>query len=504
MQKSYSFYSYQLNKEKFNQIKQIAEHLRDYKNIISQYLYDNLLEDLFFGKISLTSFDKECRNAYGKKGMFYQQVHRDVLVKYKTTIDKIKLKHKKTPLVHVLKFLIKYYKDETDLVWISSNQKYKTIHEYIEKYGERLLKLTKTIQKRFLKKLKPIKYRSLTFTGINQLSNKKHMLELSDLKLTNAIINFNIPKGDLIVIPTHWSSKYHDKLSTYKIGINTMNQSQIGYRCTITDDNRLKFSFTKEVPDEVMADNDLIDIVGVDTNTKNNLFTTSNGDVIHWDDKLIKKLIYHKKRNQEITSTKQKRNLDTSFSKRQIRIENKNKRRALHHVEKKIVELIKKTNSKHLVMEWLEKSGGKNHTVFKINNYEINYNDLFKMLRLFDIKNIIRRIANNYGISVSFVHPEFTSQQCSECNYISKENRKTQEIFKCKNCNHTENADVNASKNIKNRLLSNVLRNNLNILVGKMHYVYYTKDYSHRYVKQIIMKSFANANVGTSKDTFDL
>ena len=46
------------------------------------------------------------------------------------------------------------------------------------------------------------------------------------------------------------------------------------------------------------------------------------------------------------------------------------------------------------------------------------------------------------------VDPKFTSQTCNECGHVSKENRKSQDKFVCTACGHTENADINASKNI--------------------------------------------------------
>ena len=42
-----------------------------------------------------------------------------------------------------------------------------------------------------------------------------------------------------------------------------------------------------------------------------------------------------------------------------------------------------------------------------------------------------------------------------------QENRKEKEVFKCINCNHEDNADINASKNIRDRITVNVLRNSL-------------------------------------------
>lgn len=46
------------------------------------------------------------------------------------------------------------------------------------------------------------------------------------------------------------------------------------------------------------------------------------------------------------------------------------------------------------------------------------------------------------------VDPKFTSQKCSCCGHIEKENRESQALFVCKKCNHTSNADYNASVNI--------------------------------------------------------
>lgn len=47
------------------------------------------------------------------------------------------------------------------------------------------------------------------------------------------------------------------------------------------------------------------------------------------------------------------------------------------------------------------------------------------------------------------VNPNYTSQRCNSCGHIEKDNRVSQSKFVCKSCGHTDNADVNASKNIK-------------------------------------------------------
>lgn len=51
------------------------------------------------------------------------------------------------------------------------------------------------------------------------------------------------------------------------------------------------------------------------------------------------------------------------------------------------------------------------------------------------------------GIVVA-INPKYTSQKCSKCGHIHKDNRKSQSNFTCLNCKHSENADINAAKNI--------------------------------------------------------
>jgi len=59
--------------------------------------------------------------------------------------------------------------------------------------------------------------------------------------------------------------------------------------------------------------------------------------------------------------------------------------------------------------------------------------------------------ASERGVQVVYVPPAYTSQGCSECGYVDKNNRQTQAAFKCLACGHSENADINAAKNILSR-----------------------------------------------------
>ena len=56
-----------------------------------------------------------------------------------------------------------------------------------------------------------------------------------------------------------------------------------------------------------------------------------------------------------------------------------------------------------------------------------------------------------YKANVIRVDSKYSSQECNNCGYISKENRKTQSKFECINCGYAKNADVNASLNLFQR-----------------------------------------------------
>ncbi len=53
------------------------------------------------------------------------------------------------------------------------------------------------------------------------------------------------------------------------------------------------------------------------------------------------------------------------------------------------------------------------------------------------------------GGMLSEVNPRHTSLRCSCCGHTAKENRMSQDVFRCQACEYEENADINAAKNIR-------------------------------------------------------
>ena len=61
---------------------------------------------------------------------------------------------------------------------------------------------------------------------------------------------------------------------------------------------------------------------------------------------------------------------------------------------------------------------------------------------------LARRLEDKAPGRVERVNPAFTSQRCSACGHVASESRESQALFRCVACAYTENADVNAAKNI--------------------------------------------------------
>ena len=65
--------------------------------------------------------------------------------------------------------------------------------------------------------------------------------------------------------------------------------------------------------------------------------------------------------------------------------------------------------------------------------------------------------ARRAGKSFFKIPAHHTSQECADCGHIHPDNRKSQELFFCESCGHTDNADHNAAEVIKKRAVKLIL-----------------------------------------------
>jgi IS605 OrfB family transposase len=80
-------------------------------------------------------------------------------------------------------------------------------------------------------------------------------------------------------------------------------------------------------------------------------------------------------------------------------------------------------------------------------------------------KQMLTYKAEEKGCTIVYVNPAYTSQTCSVCGCINKENRVSQSRFVCQDCGYTDNADVNAAKNIRTKGLE-LISLNAEVWVG--------------------------------------
>lgn len=95
------------------------------------------------------------------------------------------------------------------------------------------------------------------------------------------------------------------------------------------------------------------------------------------------------------------------------------------------------------------------------NNYQTVFVEDLKISKMVSDKSYSKGISDvawgkfinylEYKTEVIKVDAKYSSQECNSCGHISKENRKTQESFKCVKCSHEGNADFEASLTILKR-----------------------------------------------------
>jgi len=94
----------------------------------------------------------------------------------------------------------------------------------------------------------------------------------------------------------------------------------------------------------------------------------------------------------------------------------------------------------------------------------------------YDLQEKIKKQAQAYGIEVITIAPAYTSQRCSQCGYISNENRCTQAVFECKQCEYKTHADYNAAKNISTYDIENIINKQLAVQ-SRLHSKKYMEDH---------------------------
>lgn len=90
----------------------------------------------------------------------------------------------------------------------------------------------------------------------------------------------------------------------------------------------------------------------------------------------------------------------------------------------------------------IEERQNKVKTLRKPQRKDVNKWNFFQFEQMLTYK------AEAKGCHVVYVDARYTSQRCSKCGHIHRDNRQKQSQFKCKSCDFMLNADLNGSRNI--------------------------------------------------------
>ena len=521
--KSYSFYCDNLNIGKYQLLKDKAVELRDFKNQISEEVCSNFD---YFANLSKFKWINHFRtNLPNCNNQDISHAIVDVFVAYENKIQQFKQKTslkvqskievqfykrngknfkkgdvksfninmKSTKLTKLMTYLVRYYNDGL-VAYLQENidddekkkQMRLDIISLLERRGDKVIPLINSIRDRLLNKLTehPIEFKSLTFSSCNEM--KARILDWNKTRNTehNAFITISGQKTDngKIYIPVKHSKSHHGNINDYDKEPNGKGQKVISYTCQLLK-NKVRFVLTKKCEEKQITNK--YEYYGVDVNVKHNLFSSSDGKEIDYDRdifndylKFIQKLdskLQKKPKDNRVLSNKD----EVSKKKWMNRIKDMLKRKSSELVKK-----AKESGKDHIVMEELELMG--KSYIRSQDLLGFKYSRLIRLLNLSDLKNIVTSIANKNGLQVTFVQPHYTSQTCS-CGCITKENRKTQEKFKCISCGSTENADTHSAKNIEDRLRVDVLRRKL---LNFSNGLYSTKRIKKDTIKSILVECY--------------
>lgn len=488
------FQSNDLTRQKYDELYDFAVLIQNHKNTVSQYVNDNLLHFLEYNKFQFLKEMRECfKNIIPSS--FDVQLYTQVFTCYQNKFDAIQRKltfedktfkgfefykrdtknHKKgdlkkvvidkkqIPLSICLTYLAKYGSENT-INYISSSigkcddkkrEFYNNILRCCNKFGfERLYNLALAKRKHVIKHYSeyPIEFKSLTFSG---RCRKKRIIDYDHRfgSVINSFISLSGFSRKSFDIPVTFNKGWHGNMKDYR-------KKNPDYEYTITfneKEHQVNIHLCKDGERYIPQVNGKT--IGIDVNCKHNLFSLSDETTYDYDRKLVNDFC---KLSLEIDKLKEK-NKEYKVGRRKQHKLDVLKSKMIKSEQQLIANMCKTLQSQgvgHIVMEDLNNGFGRCY-VKDNGNEGINYNRKVKFLGLSSLKQEVEHIARKYDIAVSTVQASYTSKMCPICGCIEDENRPNQETFECVECGYKDNADFNAAKNIRNRVLVAVLRESL-------------------------------------------
>ena len=441
---------------------------QDYINRIKKHLSNldlqvSISDNKGLVKLSITRYQK---NVSKNNKIFH----------YKGDIKEFKQPKHYTPLSKFIKYCV-YCRIGDNEILIYNEDIKKQYDYYCQKFSkQRIVNLVNSIQQTLLSKIKePNDYQSSTFP----LLHKNNGVICSDFIYdpTNSLYKYwckiDLKNKQNIYIPLQVNEKYHN--------FNKVRKQQWIIKPSIKR-NKIDVIGTKEVKKPKFKE--FNKVIGIDLNVKNNFASCSNEQIFDYNRVYINEFCKQLKKFDKIglknINNKQKKKLEKLVRKNEWYF-----KLLIHDV----LDELQNQGITDIVMEDLD-SFSASYTRNK--EFDIKYSRLNRLLRLSNIKNWFNQQAEKRGIRVHLTSACYSSQQCPECGHISRDNRLTQEQFKCVNCQHESNADINASKNLELRFTNVLLKSKLHTLdeFGRM----IPKRIKRKIVKKILINSYSLEN----------
>jgi len=454
------------NTGKGNEIKKLLENMSNYKNMLSQHVYENrnllLTSDgikTLKANYNIVKDDTILAWNIQKEHQILVDRYADALRKHMKNLkvriqDKMviaryskdgkrhkkgeakyfEIKFKSTKLTKLIKYLV-YLDFSKDIEPQITNGAVKDLLNYYKTkpYFDRILTFAKDIQNRLLSKIHLIDFSndySIRLTSTKSINNARIEIDETNSLYKHWFI-FRMKDGKEYRLPLEINGEYHNKEIIGKEFILYLSLKK----------NKINISTTYE--GEELSFKSFNKAVGMDVNIKHNFAKLSDDKEIDYDREFFKNIVKDLNKLDKIGYQ--------NLSEKELKKLQKLYRRLDWYVElliHNILDYCEEHNITDLVVEDLNLKDKSN-----IINEEFNmkYSRLVKLLHLSNVKNMLLRQGEKRGIRVHIVHSEWTSQGCPECGNIDKDNRTTQEIFKCTNCGYEDNADYVGSVNVLDR-----------------------------------------------------
>jgi putative transposase len=452
------------NAGKGEEVKQLLRSISNYKNLLSQHVYENrnllLTSDgikTLKANYNIVKDDTILAWNIQKEHQMIVDKYADALRKHMKNLkvriqDKMVIaryskngkRHKKgetkyfeiifksTKLTKLIKYLI-YLDFSKDIEPQITNGAVKDLLNYYKTkpYFDRILNLAQSIQQRILSKIKLVKFDKCDALRLSsQMNNARIEIDNTNSLYTHWFI-FKMKDDKEYRLPLEINDEYHNKEIIGKEFILYLSLKE----------NKINISTTYE--GEELSFKPFNKAVGMDVNIKHNFAKLSDDKEIDYDRDFFKSIVKDLNKLDKIGYQ--------NLNEKEIKKLQKLYRRLDWYVElliHNILDYCEQNGITDLVVEDLHLKDKSNTVNVEFN---IKYSRLVKLLHLSDVKNALLRQGEKRGIRVHIVHSEWTSQGCPSCGNINPNNRTTQEVFKCTACGYEDNADHVGSVNVLDR-----------------------------------------------------